>query len=73
MIRMTTSLWYVEISFRQSVHASWSNWAQKDIGPDESASFTEEWFLEDYQFPENDPAIDVDDIKAMSLHVRKAR
>ena len=76
MIGMTISLWYVEnrASDNLSTCELEPIGPREDIGPDESASFTEEWFLEDYQFPENDPAIDVDDIKAMSLRaMRKAR
>ena len=73
---MTISLWYVEDrgSDRLSTCELEPIGPREDIGPGESASFTEEWFLEDYQFPENDPAIDLDDIEAMSLRaMRKAR
>ena len=76
MIGMTISLWYVEDrgSDRLSTCELEPIGPREDIGPGESASFTEEWFLEDYQFPENDPAIDLDDIEAMSLRaMRKAR
>ena len=76
MIGMTISLWYVEnrASDNLSTCELEPIGPREDIAPGESASFTEEWFLQDYQFPANARNMDLGDIEAMSLEVmEKAR
>ncbi|HCR29245.1 MAG TPA: hypothetical protein DIV79_04425 [Opitutae bacterium] len=76
MIGMTISLWYVEnrASDNLSTCELEPIGPREDIAPGKSASFTEEWFLEDYRFPRNAQGIDLEEIEAMSFEaMEKAR
>ena len=76
MIGMTISLWYVEnrASDNLSTCELEPIGPREDIAPRKSASFTEEWFLEDYRFPRNAQGIDLEEIEAMSFEaMEKAR
>lgn len=66
-IPMTISIWYVE-NFRDFLTATELEpiGPLETIAPGERVSFTEEWYLEDYVFPEDRDSLDIKDLVKVS-------
>jgi hypothetical protein len=66
-VPMTISIWYVE-NFRDFLTTAELEpiGPLETIAPGERVSFTEEWYLEDYEFPEDKDSLDVNDLVKVS-------